>query len=323
MGIIPFEPLAEQEVLSSSKSFITANTVDIDFSDIRNSHIIPVFLKDNEPLISQADFIETTADIVHHVFKNERILSPAVRVSHPIKGRIPEAKNKPADQLLEEEKTIYYERMAFAIEIPSIADNIEGSPLVLTVGGVKSYQYDNLYARKGSDEHFKIFIGFENKICTNMCIATDGMVANLKVRSANELTDGILKLIESYNAKQHLDDMLEFSRYFIDEKQFAHLLGKCRMYNYLSLADKKDIPMLLFNDTQLNIVARDYYRDSSFSRDYLGNLNLWNLYNLFTGANKTSYIDSFIDRGHNAFQFISTACNSLKTGRSNWFLNGH
>ena len=83
-----------------------ANTIGSSLKEIRDQHIIPVFVKDNEPVISQADFIDTTVDVVQHIFKGEAILSPSVRLSHPIKGRIPEAKDKPANQLKEAEKTI-------------------------------------------------------------------------------------------------------------------------------------------------------------------------------------------------------------------------
>jgi hypothetical protein len=81
-----------------------------------------------------------TGDVVGEVFKAERILKPQVRLSHPIKGRVPEARNIPAAQLNEWEKTLYYERMAFVQEISSITDTIDGQQLVLTVGGVKGLQ---------------------------------------------------------------------------------------------------------------------------------------------------------------------------------------
>ena len=48
---------------SGSKTFIEANTVDIPFSEIKEEHIIPVFVKDNEPLISHAEFIGAAAEI--------------------------------------------------------------------------------------------------------------------------------------------------------------------------------------------------------------------------------------------------------------------
>lgn len=61
---------------------------------------------------------------------------PQIRVSHIIKGRIPEATHKPANQLLDSDKTTYYEHMKFCIEIPTIYETIEGNKLTLTVGGV-------------------------------------------------------------------------------------------------------------------------------------------------------------------------------------------
>src|SRR4051794_31043725 len=74
-----------------SKPFIEANTIESSLAEIRQRHIIPVFSKDNEQLISQVDFIETAEEVTGDVFRAERILSPNVRLSHPIMGRVPEA----------------------------------------------------------------------------------------------------------------------------------------------------------------------------------------------------------------------------------------
>jgi hypothetical protein len=52
-----------QQEQSGSKTFIEANTVDIPFTEIKEEHIIPVFVKDNEPLISHAEFIGAAAEI--------------------------------------------------------------------------------------------------------------------------------------------------------------------------------------------------------------------------------------------------------------------
>jgi hypothetical protein len=51
-------------------------------------------------------------------------------------------------------------------------------------------------------------------------------------------------------------------------------------------------------------VVRDYYRNNSFCKDVSGNINLWKLYNLFTSATKTSYIDSDLERTVNASDFV-------------------
>ena len=76
---------------SGQRTFIEANTIASSLREVQKDHIIPVFVKDNEPLISQADFIAATANIVTEIFNGETILEPSVRLSHPIKGRIPEA----------------------------------------------------------------------------------------------------------------------------------------------------------------------------------------------------------------------------------------
>ncbi len=119
--------------------FIEANTIEATFEEIKSSHIIPVFIKDNEPLISHIDFIEMAIESATQIFNVEAILRPKIRLSHPVKGRTPIAKNKPAIALEEHEKTLYYERMMFAIEIPNTCDVIDGQKLTLTIGGVRSY----------------------------------------------------------------------------------------------------------------------------------------------------------------------------------------
>lgn len=306
---------------SDELPFILANTSVVSLDELQTNHIIPVFVKDNEPVISHHDFIGCTQEVVSHVFKNERIYQPALRVSHPIKGRIPEAKDKAARDLFEHEKTIYYERMAFVIEVPSIRDTINGNELSLTIGGVKAYNSDNLYSRKGADEHFKVFIGFQNKVCCNMCVWSDGFVSDMRVKSTGELMKRIFELITNYRLEDHLSRLASLVDYDLTEHQFATLIGRSKLYQYLPTNEKLNIPELKFGDNQIGIVAKDYYKDDSFCRADDGSINLWNVYNLFTGANKQSYIDTFLDRGLNAFQFATHLETSLRSKTGSWFLS--
>jgi hypothetical protein len=304
-----------------NKGFITANTIESTLEEIKSKHVIPVFVKDNEPVISHADFIESTIEVVSEVFHGETILKPSVRLSHEIKGRIPEAKHKSAKELLEHERTIYYERMAFIIEIPTIQDVISKNQLSLTVGGVKAYNLDNLYSRKGSDESFKVFIGFKNTVCTNLCIWSDGYVGDLKVKSPEQLKACMRTLFSNYSASTQLQALRSLTEYCLTEQQFAQLIGKCRMYNYLPSVVKKDITPLLLGDTQIASVVKDYYKDSSFCRSEDGSIDLWRLYNLFTNSSKTSYIDTFVDRTVNASLFINELRIAHENRVNNWFLN--
>ena len=315
--------LQENESLedSPSKQFMVANTIPLHLSEMKRNHIIPVYVKDNEPLISHSDFIDVTQEVVSESYNGEHILKPLIRVSHPIKGRVPEARNKPANELNDWEKTIYFERMAFIIEVPSITTDIDGNSLSLTIGGVKAYNQDNLYSKKGSNEHFKVFIGFKNQVCTNLCIWTDGFMDSIEVASIGMLKGCVKNLIERYNINYQIRQMELLPNYSLTEHQFAGLVGKCRMYGHLPQQIRNNIPQLQLVDTQIATVCRDYYKDNSFCRDKNGDINLWRLYNLFTGANKSSYIDNFLDRGVNAYQFIESIRFGLENRHSNWFLD--
>ena len=55
----------------------------------------------------------------------------------------------------------------------------------------------------------------------------------------------------------------------------------------------------------------------------LGNdLSMWKFYNLLTGANKSSYIDSFLDRAYNATELATGICSALHgDDKYQWFLS--
>jgi hypothetical protein len=106
----------------------------------------------------------------------------------------------------------------------------------------------------------------------------------------------------------------------LTEQQFAQFLGKARLYQYLPSNVKSLYPELLFMDTQLNSVARDYYSDAHFGREFNGETSLWKLYNLLTAANKSSYIDLLLPRAANASAFVSGLATALEHGSNHWFL---
>ena len=59
--------------------------------------------------------------------------------------------------------------MCFCFEIPSIVHDEYGNRLALSIGGVRAYNEINLYSKK-SVERFKIFIGFRNRVCSNLML---------------------------------------------------------------------------------------------------------------------------------------------------------
>ena len=301
--------------------FIVANTIEVPLHHLKQDCIIPVFSKDNEKTIAHQEFIESVLTAISKVFPHHSISTPEIRVSHQIKGRTPDAIHLNAKDLLDHQKTIYYERMAFVINIPSIVDSINGNELTLSVGGVRSYNLENLYNRK-TLEKFKFFIGFQNWVCMNLCVNSDGFVEDLRVSNALELQKKSLEIMQNYNAELHLMEMKEFTQDYLSEHQFAQLIGKSRLYQHLPKSEKQKIPMLNFNDSHINTMAKDYYEDKNFCRLDDGRINLWDVYNLFTQANKSSYIDTFLDRNLNAFEFTKGIQKTLNGNLDyHWFLS--
>ena len=196
--------------------FILANTEEVTLQHLKHDCIIPVFSKDNEKTIAHQEFIEIVLNAVSKVFPHHSISAPEIRVSHQIKGRIPEAIHKNVKDLLDHEKTIYYERMAFIIKIPSITDRINGNEVSLTVGGVRSYNLENLYNKK-TFEKFKLFVGFQNKVCCNLCVSTDGFLDDLRVGNYSELQSKSVELLQNYNAELHLMEMKELTQDYLSE----------------------------------------------------------------------------------------------------------
>ena len=312
--------IPEEQIVTKSSPFIEANTKDVSFLHLKNDCTIPVFSKDNECTIPHYKFIDTVSSCVKAIFSRQQILQPELRVSHVIKGRTPEAIGKPVKELTENDKTIYYERMMFKIDVPSIKETINGNNLSLSIGGVRAYNQENLYSKKNY-EKFKVFVGFKNLVCTNLCVSSDGIVEELRATSIEELEEKVLELLGGYDMPSHLNALKELSNHHLTEKQFAKFLGKCRMYNYLPKLEKKNAPILLLSDGQINAIAKGYYEDVNFNRSEDGTISLWNVFNLLTGANKSSYIDTFLTRSLNAHELIQKLSYSLKNDTPFWYLN--
>jgi hypothetical protein len=312
--------IEDEKVIKYQSPFIEANTSKVTLNHLMNDCTVPVFSKDNEVTISHSQFIQKTVNSVNNLFGEFKVSEPDIRVSHVIKGRIPTAIGKPVKELLEHERTIYYERCAFVIHIPEITHYVNGNNLSLLVGGVRAYNQENLYSKK-SPEKFKMFIGFKNQVCTNLCVNTDGLSTDIRAVSLEHLEEALMVLCQNYNYEKHIDSLVKMSQFSISEKQFAHLIGKARMYQYLSKGEQENVFPLVMSDRQINKVVKGYYNCSNFKKSNDGSINLWKLYNLFTEANKSSYIDAYLEKGLFATEFIQELHNSIESRVPNWYLH--
>ena len=300
--------------------FIEANTEEVTMQHLRHDCITPVFAKDNELTVSHPEFISTIQSAANDFYRGEQVESADIRVSHVVKGRIPEAVHKPVSQLLESDKTIYYERCAFSIEIPTVYETVNGNRLNLSIVGVRAYNLMNLYSKK-TPELFKLAIGFSNTVCCNLCIFTTGYKEELRAGNTGEIYRAALDLFQNFNPALQIHLLQSLGNTSMSEHQFCQILGKMRLYQYLDKNHMRDVPKMLITDSQINNVAKCYLHDDNFGESN-GELDMWRFYNLLTGANKSSYIDSFLDRSLNATE-VAVGINGALRGensRYSWFI---
>lgn len=301
-------------------SFLEANTDSISMEDLANKCVVPTWAN-QELTIAHQDFISCVHEAASDFYRGERLNMPDIRVSHIVRGRIPQALGKKASELLECEKTQFYQRLAFAFTIPTIIETVRGERLELCIGGVRNYSDLNLYRATKGIEKFSVFVGWRVRICSNQVLTGEGVKFNIEVTSTSELYRHAIELFHAFNPAKEIHLLQSLSDTYLTETQFAQVVGRMRMYQALSPGRQKQIPRLLITDSQINSVCRDFYNSEHFGvKDNA--ISLFDFHNLLTESNKSSYIDTYLNRAVNATE-VSVGLNNVMQGLDNryaWFL---
>ena len=301
-------------------SFLEANTDSISMEDLANKCVVPTWAN-QELTIAHQDFISCVHEAASDFYRGERLNKPDIRVSHIVRGRIPQALGKKASELLECEKTQFFQRLAFAFTIPTIIETVRGERLELCIGGVRNYSDLNLYRATKGIEKFSVFVGWRVRICSNQVLTGEGVKFNIEVTNTSELYRHVLELFHSFNPAKEIHLLQSLSDTYLTETQFAQIVGRMRMYQALSPGRQKQIPRLLITDSQINSVCRDFYSSEHFGvKDNA--ISLFDFHNLLTESNKSSYIDTYLNRAVNATE-VSVGLNNVMQGLDNryaWFL---
>ena len=304
----------------SAVSFLEANTDAITIEELANKCVVPTWAN-QELTIAHQDFISCVHEAAKDFYQGEVVNAPDIRVSHIVRGRIPQALGKKASELLECEKTQFYQRLAFAFTIPTIWETVRGEKLELCIGGVRNYSDLNLYRATKGIEKFSVFVGWRVRICSNQVLTGEGVKFNIEVTNTSELYRHVLELFHSFNPAKEIHLLQSLSDTYLTETQFAQIVGRMRMYQALSPGGQKQIPRLLITDSQINSVCRDFYNSEHFGvKDNA--ISLFDFHNLLTESNKSSYIDTYPNRAVNATE-VSVGLNNVMQGLDNryaWFL---
>ena len=310
------------ELENKHPNFIESNTQEITLGEIADKCIVPTF-SDNTLTISHQDFCMAVYNAAEQVFGK---LTPIeCRVSHQINGRIPTALYKKTNELADNEKTIYYQRLAWIAKVGNLVRNIDGQEIHLTIGGVRAYSEDKLYNRPSAMK-FKIFVGWQVRVCSNLMLQTDGFSGTIECMTQSDIHQKALELFSSFDPEKdnNLNALAELQDTRMTEEQFCHIVGRLRLLQALPVAQQKAIPQFILGDQAINESVRQYVTNPSFGRKNGDDgISTWDFMQLLTEAAKGSYIDRWLDRNANSIEFSQGIRKALRYEETDydWFLN--
>lgn len=310
------------ELENKHPNFIESNTQAITLEEIADKSIVPTF-SDNTLTISHQDFCMSVYNAAEEVFGK---LTPIeCRVSHQINGRIPTALYKKTNELTDNEKTIYYQRLAWIAKVGNLVRNIDGQEIHLTIGGVRAYSDDKLYNRPSALK-FKIFVGWQVRVCSNLMLQTNGYSGTIECMTQADIHQKALELFSSFDPEKdnNLNALAELQDTRMTEEQFCHIIGRMRLLQALPVAQQKAIPQFILGDQAINESVRQYVTNPNFGRKNGDDgISTWDFMQLLTEAAKGSYIDRWLDRNANSIEFSQGIRKALRYEETDydWFLN--
>jgi hypothetical protein len=329
--VIPANDVEEAVVIMDEEidpdnhpNFIESNTSAITLEELSEKCIVPTFA-DNSLTIANQSFIESVMEAGKSVFGE---LTPVeIRVSHQVNGRVPSALHKKASELTDEEKTVYYQRMAFVCHVAALSRSVNGQLVHLCIGGVRAYNEDKLYGRQ-SPMKFKIFCGWQVRVCSNLMLTCDGFTGNLECMTTSDIKEKALELFGGFDPikDDNLRTLEALGTTSISEEQFCKAVGRLRLYQALPTTTKTELglPNITVGDQAVNAVVRGYVENPNFKKeDGSDTITLWQLLQLFNEAVKQTYIDRWLERNQNCTDFVFGLEKALN-GESQdyvWFLS--
>lgn len=319
--IIEPEVINPEDFGDNHPVFIESNTSAISLDELTNHNIIPTFC-DNTLTLSHQAFINSVSRIAEQIFGE---LTPIeCRVSHPIIGRIPSAQHKSASELLDHEKTVFYQRLAWCCNVKDLTRTINGQDIHLCIGGVRAYNEDKLYNRP-TPMKFHIFVGWQVRVCSNLMLTCDGNSGTIECMTEADIMQKSFELFTAFNP--HKEETLRLLENLqsteISETQFCTIIGRMRLYQFLPTIEQKQLPSLTIGDQAVNAMVKNYVSDPNFSKKDGEPYTLWNLLQNANEAVKQAYIDRWLDRNQNCTDFvlgIQDAMNGNVQSSYNWFL---
>ena len=124
-NIISMEPLPVATAEEAPTPFIEANSAAVSWKELTEESILPSYA-DGEIVVPHSHFIQAVVLAAHDALSHDTFGPVELRASHLTQGRVPSAIYKKTSELLESEKTKYWERICFCVTVTSRQTNILG-----------------------------------------------------------------------------------------------------------------------------------------------------------------------------------------------------
>ena len=318
----PAEPEEETTGEDQHPNFIESNTQAITIEELATRCIVPTF-SDNSLTIAHQNAIAAVYKAAEDVFGE--LTPPECRVSHAINGRVASAIHKPTKDLTDEEKTIFYQRLAFVAHVKSLSRIVAGQKIELTIGMCRAYNEDKLYSRK-SPEKMKIFVGWKVRVCSNLCLTCNGNSGTVEVLTEADIYMKALQLFRRFEPEKEdtlrLIENLHNTR--VSESQFCYIIGRLRLYQALPTEVQRTLPTIEIGDQAVNAAVRGFVSNPNFGlKEGEGSISMFEMLQLFNEAIKQTYIDKWVDRNQNCTDFAIGIQKALLGNDSegySWFL---
>ena len=226
---------------------------------------------------------------------------------------------------MEEDKTLYYQRMAFVSHVVGLTRSINGQTVHLCIGGVRAYNEDKLFSRPCPTK-YRIFCSWTVKVCTNLMIQA-GYIGNLECMTTADIKEKALDLFSGFDPvkEENLRTLEALGNTSITEEQFCKVIGRLRLYQALPNTTKTELglPNILLGDQAVNAAVRGYVDNPNFKKEDGIDLNLFQLLQLFNEAVKQTYINYWLEKNQNCTDLILGLEKALN-GESQeyaWFLS--
>jgi len=128
-------------------------------------------------------------------------------------------------------------------------------------------------------------------------------VMSLEVFSVDEIQNAVKELFGAFEHEIALKSLQKLNDVTLSQQEFEQYIGKVRLHYYNPVFSQKD----WLGDQQMGQVTKGYFTNPNFAANHDGSISLWNVYNLMTEANKSSYIDRFIPKAMQISNMLSLA----------------